>query len=875
MAKKRKQDVSSDARSSAHARSRSAGAGAREAPAVDESPSVPRWLPAALFAGLTLVLFREFVFSDRMLFGNDTLGLGYVARAWYADALRQLGSVPGWAPMILGGTPFLEALASGDSLYPPSVLLLLLVDTHRALGWKLVIHYAAAGLFMFGWLRAIGSSRPAALLGGTAYMLAPYFVSLVQPGHDGKIFVTALAPLLFWAVERHFSRATSRTVGSIALVVGLIILTTHFQMAYFLFGAVGSYAIFRSVQLARDGRAEAGTAPGGREDEAAGAERASGPVAGEEENATGRPRPRSVRAGLVPFSLFLGAALLGAGVAAVQLVPAVDYVTDFSRRVQTTRQAAGETGVAWSSSWSLHPEEVVAMVIPEFAGNNARGADWSQGTYWGRNATKDNHEGAGLVILLLAAVSFVGGARPSLRYFFAGLGVLALLFALGAHTPVWGFFYAVVPGIRLFRAPSQVMFLFAFSASTLGALGLDRLLRLARTRADPGWPYVLKTLGAATAALAVLALLAGSGALTSLWTSTVYADIPAQRLQALEALEPFIARGAGISLLLGAATLGAVWALRSGRLAPAGLVAALVALVAADELRVSSGFIQTLDFYAWSEPDGFTEAVLDREAGSDEPYRMLSFRQAGQDVMPALHGIELAAGHHPNDLSRYRELIGMVGSGLPRNLVDPEIRQLLNVRYVLWPAYLFGGQAFGPPETVLARSQLPDGSAYESLHLDGGLPRARLVGAAVVKPDAEAVDYMLSDAFDPASEVVLTEPSPLTLDGQAATGSVRWLERSPDRLELAVTSERPALLVVADNWFPAWKATVDGESAPVLRAYHTLRAVPVPAGEHVVEMAYESTIVHRSLLVSLLLALSLSVTVLVGLVRDRRAEGRP
>ena len=35
----------------------------------------------------------------------------------------------------------------------------------------------------------------AALLGGTAYMLAPYFVSLVHPGHDGKIFVTALAPL--------------------------------------------------------------------------------------------------------------------------------------------------------------------------------------------------------------------------------------------------------------------------------------------------------------------------------------------------------------------------------------------------------------------------------------------------------------------------------------------------------------------------------------------------------------------------------------------------------------------------------------------------------------------------------------------------------
>jgi hypothetical protein len=88
----------------------------------------------------------------------------------------------------------------------------------------------------------------------------------------------------------------------------------------------------------------------------------------------------------------------------VQLVPAVQYVTEHSRRIQTTREAAQESGVEWSSSWSLHPEEVMALVIPEFAGNNSRGADWSQGTYWGRNATRDNHSGAGVVVLLLGNV---------------------------------------------------------------------------------------------------------------------------------------------------------------------------------------------------------------------------------------------------------------------------------------------------------------------------------------------------------------------------------------------------------------------------------------------------------------------------------------
>ena len=34
------------------------------------TPSVPAWLPVALFAGLTLFLFRGFVFSDQMLVGK-------------------------------------------------------------------------------------------------------------------------------------------------------------------------------------------------------------------------------------------------------------------------------------------------------------------------------------------------------------------------------------------------------------------------------------------------------------------------------------------------------------------------------------------------------------------------------------------------------------------------------------------------------------------------------------------------------------------------------------------------------------------------------------------------------------------------------------
>jgi len=154
-----------------------------------------------------------------------------------------------------------------------------------------------------------------------------------------------------------------------------------------------------------------------------------------------------------------------------------------------------------------------------------------------------------------------------------------------------------------------------------------------------------------------------------------------------------------------------------------------------------------------------------------------------------------------------------------------------------------------------------------------GLPRARLVGGAVVKSDEEAVPYMLSDAFDPLAEVVLNEPAPIELGGGIVLGQVTWEERTPNRMRLSVSSDRAALLVVADNWFPAWQATVDGEQAPVLRAHHTLRAVPVAAGEHTVEMFYRSAVVSRSLLLSVIVLVLLIGAAAYGIQRERMVEG--
>ncbi len=800
------------------------GGGRRSSASAAESVPVPGWLPWALYAVVTLVLFREFAVSNRMLLGTDTLSLGYMARDFFDRALEG-GVFPRWNPIILGGTPFVESLAGGDSLYPPSFLLLLLQETHRALGWKLILHVFGAGLFMYAWLRCLDRSRAASLLGGLAYLLAPFMVTLVYPGHDGKLFVTALTPLLLWTVEWAFRGRGLGRWTAVSGVIGLIILTTHFQMAYFLFGATGIYAFFRTAQAWR------GTGPAGERPD------------GEAEADDAVERPSGPGPALRKLGLFLAAALLGASLAGVQLFPAVDYVTEHSRRTATTVRADEAGSVSYSSSWSLHPEEVVSLVVPEFVGSDAGGASWTEDTYWGRNPFKLNHEYAGLVVLLLAGLAFFGAPGRGLRWTLAGLGGTGLLYALGTHTPVWRIFYEVVPGVSLFRAPSMAAFLFGFGAVTLAAFGVDRGIALATDAEDEAWTPAFRFLWISAAVLGVLTALAASGALTSGWTAVLRPDLGESAARALGRARPFIVRGCFFATLLAGATAGLWWALRAGKLGPTAVVAGLGVLLFVDAARVDDPFIQTLDFQEWAAPSPNVDFLLERQE-AEPPFRVFSMVQGGQDVKPGMYGLELAAGHHPNDLARYRELIGMEGSGAPRNLLENiNVMRILNVRYLVWPE-----ARYGPLQGMekVSETTLRDGRTYRAVYRVPGLPRARLVGDAVVVPDEGAVERILSPDFDPAARVVLPEAPPIELPGAPVDGEVEWVERELNHHVLRVRTASPALLVVADNWYPAWRARVDGEEAPVLRANHTLRAVPVPAGEHRVEMTYDSVVLERS-----------------------------
>ncbi len=147
-------------------------------------------------------------------------------------------------------------------------------------------------------------------------------------------------------------------------------------------------------------------------------------------------------------------------------------------------------------------------------------------------------------------------------------------------------------------------------------------------------------------------------------------------------------------------------------------------------------------------------------------------------------------------------------------------------------------------------SNEPPGFVYLPLQNPG--TRGVLAGHVIaVDSEEEAEATLLDTPIDVMERVILFRKDaetaaawlgPLAMEtpveGSAPVGSSKVLSDEGNRVTFEVTSDRRALLFVADTYFPNFAAVVDGNPAPLWRANYAYRAVPVDAGTHVVEFVW-------------------------------------
>jgi hypothetical protein len=228
----------------------------------------------------------------------------------------------------------------------------------------------------------------------------------------------------------------------------------------------------------------------------------------------------------------------------------------------------------------------------------------------------------------------------------------------------------------------------------------------------------------------------------------------------------------------------------------------------------------------------FVETLPARSGGS----RIVKYMA---DVLPAstptLLGIDDVHGYNALNVDHYIQVLGAIDStvvaienaALRRRIgplsstegMNSRLLDMLNAAYILTAT-----RVEGRVQPVRVNNE-------------GVLPRAYLVGEARrFGTYEEVLDYMKAGEFDPRREVLLvgesgTGPDSVAgSDSVAGTGRVLISTYRPQEVVMDVTAERDCYLFMSDTFYPGWRAYVDGDEIPILRANYAFRGLAVPEG---------------------------------------------
>jgi O-antigen/teichoic acid export membrane protein len=860
----------------------------------------------ALFV-LPLLLFGPVTLGDRTLLPLDNL---FVAEPWasFADELGvsrphnallsdlilenyvwkhfmvqsiQNRSIPLWDPYLFAGHPFL-ANGQHSALYPLSLIFYVMPLT-KAYGWFTVIHFWLSGLFMYFFLRVLGANRLGGLIGGITYQLSVFFV--VSVVFTMIVAAAAWLPLLLAIIEVVIRKQEEKgpvdyspvpyiVAGS--FVLGIQILAGHIEITYYVLLVSGFYALCRLIVLQRHQRVWSPTV------------RMGGWLLVMVLLGLGlgavqfvpllEVASRNFRVGSVSYADVVGWALTGRRIISF-LIP--DFFGNPSHHTYFDLVTRRWLPVGLNAYGQVNP------LCPYCTG-------------WDTKTSVEAGAYVGILPLLLSMMAVWAWAtdrmtdtRPVSGYafphrlpqvwIFSVLAVLSVLFAFG--TPLYALLYYGLPFWNQLHSPFRWIYPFTLSIAVLAGLGATYLARYVspKDRADAE----AKRASAPRYSLYTFSLrvgwLAFWGGLAGLFVMLAMLVFPAPFIRLAQAVvdrselvQHAFADGRQFlgyewpnlfKFFLFTTASGAVLrisrcpiflARRRGGLAVWKPLAA--AVVALDLLAAGYGFNPAADPSLLAFQPPVVDWLLKRQA-EDPHFRITSFNVPGEprtfianaatywsledvrgydSIIPAQYAHYMGLIQEQGDLL-YNRIAPIYAPGY--HALDSALLDVLGVRYVLTTQEI--------PNQGYRLVYEGEIRVYENLDV---MPRAFVLPCAEVVPPEE-MDYALR-SLNPRQQVLL-EP-------EAAGGQQHTTGRSNascDMLPVTVTSytpnevfiqtslDEPGWLVLADSFFPGWKAyqQISNQQSssepsetelPIYRANGNFRAVYLEPGDWIVRFKY-------------------------------------
>jgi hypothetical protein len=769
--------------------------------------------PVLLFLFTVAIFWRVILSSEySLLTYPDSSYQTYPWSQYLAGVLHQC-SFPFWDMYADGGRSFIGETQTG-AFYPLNLLMGALPLNARGLvpvsvieGF-IILHAFLASVFMYLLGRHFGLSSFSSAVAGIVYAFGGS-VGARAFAQVNLFYATIWIPAVFWCYARSLQAQTwSRqllfaNLGGLAL--GLCLLAGHHQPFIYTSLAVAGIAAglwIRSWKrclpariATENGRSEPVASDSTESDITAGCS----PVAPPGGTEASFCRPQLI------FRQTLLLFVFGLAYASLQLLPSLEYSRLGYRWIDGVNPSLVSQRVPYSIAGThnvLPPHGLIGMLFPYLAG-------------------AENSPYVGILPMLLVPFSLPLARKQMVVKLAFVLALFSLALSLGQFSPLHGLMYALVPSFDKGREASRIFLLANFSLSLLAGFGCQAFLKPTPTKQ--------RKIGALiVTAFCVLA---------SIVCFVVFAGYFYQK-QVLSQDPDYGTQGFACLLMLATSAMGLARIFGGARTKSLQIAVLLILLfdfhfLLSVHMKLKRDFDRKVNF----EPKQFYQ--------QDDVVRFLQ-SQSG------IFRVDIREKYYPANLGQVFKLETINGFGATclKQFCDFNaeaypaggiISDLLNVRF-------FVSQE--PLELPLA-FQGEHAKIYEN---PGFLPRAWLANQVQVKRNFdEMVPLLRSPSFDPYAVGYVEEPlsgsEPLlaqtaafsSTGGNFDRGTAIFTRISPNRFRVAITCASPKLLVVSQNFYPGWRARVNGKLRKVERVNGALMGVPVESGHSEIEFSYRPT----------------------------------
>jgi hypothetical protein len=775
-------------------------------------------LVGAVLSVMTVALLSPFLGYNDLINASDVLTQYQFVLAAYRDMLTGSGEISLWGRGHLMGGPG-GTIGHPIYLQPQRLLLYLLLPVNLIVIYDVIIFLILGGVGTYLYMRTIGVGRFPSFFSALVFIYSTEHISLINAGHMLKIDTIMVFPLVMVFFEKGFQERRLFYFLITGAALGFQFLQHHWQISYYTCLAVALYFFVRVYLIYSKER---------------------------EWKTIGRLWIYSA----VMVVIFFGVASL-----------------NFWSIKQWAGQSERGPGMTYrdATNWSEPPEELLAYLNPYYFGisrPNYMDPGKIDVFYWGRMPFTQTADYIGILPVLLALLAAIYKRG---KYFWIAL--VSILFshlvAMGKYSYLYDLMYYYFPGMKTFRVPKMILFVFVFFASVMAGMGLDWLLN-EKSGKEKGFRRFLFSLYAISGSILILSIIAWffPSPFIGLFERTVN---PYGRYSATSTLMgkyQFAVSGFILSsIILGFSTAMIYLMGKGGRylkLAQIGIVAIFIF----DVWFLNYKFISTVP---WKDDPHIATSPAIEYIRKDKGL----FRVAPLDNTPgnkwSHFRIESIGGYEPVSERIYREYSDHIDLGTAT--VD-----LLNVKYLVLSREQMGGEATPSLGTmvlgkyILVYNEDPNSLVFLNTRF---IPRAFPVHSVIVEKDKDMIFNILNHPqFRPTDAVVLEETPSQSLPSSPLPSSesrVSITRYSNDEITIKADMAQPGFLVLSEKYYPGWKAYIDGEETKIYKANYVMRAVYLPKGTHKVRFVFDPWPYKVGLWIS-----SATFLFLIGAVMGRR-----